>query len=104
MLDDTDRVGDRTYPAAEGRVAAEEAFCRAEIFHAGARARLRSEKRRVGVEHPIIFPRRARKFCPGGDELGIRQVARELLETHGDTRSEERRVGKECRYRWSRED
>ena len=37
----------------------------------------------------------------GGDASSVDRVVRKLRSAHRDFRSEERRVGKECRSRWS---
>ena len=34
-------------------------------------------------------------------EILVREISPELLKQESETRSEERRVGKECRSRWS---
>src|SRR2546430_14614624 len=58
------------------------------------------------VERPIIMLRPEMRIGPGVDQLGVytNAVGRALhasLKHMRDARSEERRVGKECRSRWS---
>src|SRR5256884_7844424 len=54
---------------------------------------LEPETNRVRLESAFALIREAREWLRGGHELGFGALA--------DPRSEERRVGKECRSRWS---
>ena len=48
-------------------------------------------------ESHLITARKAREW----EYESYRNLAVNVMDQHGDTRSEERRVGKECRSRWS---
>src|ERR1051325_8313031 len=63
------------------------------------------EAKRMGVR-TAMSGRAARALCPGAIVVPPRmsaysEASKAVFEVFRDTRSEERRVGKECRSRWS---
>ena len=53
-------------------------------------------------EHEVELPRNKRKKGPTDNPTDLsEQMVAETLRTRKSNRSEERRVGKECRSRWS---
>src|SRR5438876_3375019 len=67
----------------------------------------------VGEEYPVVgrrpgqhlgIGRALRQGVPGAYQIQLRQAAAQATKNLTADRSEERRVGKECRSRWSRDD